>query len=51
MTREELASVLGESPNTIKEHIAKLKADGRLERIGSDRDGYWRVLNEKSHKI
>lgn len=50
MTREELASVLGKSPNTIKEHIAKLKADGRLERIGSNRDGYWRVLNDKSHK-
>lgn len=49
MTREELAGVLGKSPNTIK-HIAKLKADRRLERIGSDRDGYWRVLNKKSHK-
>lgn len=45
MTREELARALGKSPNTIKGHIAKLKTEGRLERIGSDRDGYWRVLS------
>lgn len=49
MTREELADVLGKSPNTIKGHIARLKADGRLERIGNDRDGYWRVLNENGY--
>ena len=49
MTREELADVLGKSPNTIKGHIARLKTDGRLERIGSDRDGYWRVLNENGY--
>jgi ATP-dependent DNA helicase RecG len=49
MTREELADVLEKSPNTIKGHIARLKTDGRLERIRSDRDGYWRVLNENGY--
>ena len=44
MTRDELAQALAKSPNTIKGHIAKLKAEGRLIRIGSDRDGYWKVL-------
>ena len=43
MTREELAEGLAKSPNTIKGHIAKLKAEGRLVRIGSDRNGYWEV--------
>jgi len=43
MTREELAYMLGKSPNTIKEHLARLKDEGRLKRIGSDRDGYWEV--------
>ena len=38
---EELAGVLGESPNTIKEHIAKLKADGRLERIPLQAGSGW----------
>ena len=45
MTREEIAGALAKSPNTIKGHIAKLKAEGRLMRIGSDRDGYWKVLS------
>jgi predicted HTH transcriptional regulator len=44
MTRDELAQALAKSPNTIKGHIAKLKAEGGLIRIGSDRDGYWKVL-------
>ena len=44
MTLDELAQALPKSPNTIKGHIAKLKAEGRLIRIGSDRDGYWKVL-------
>ena len=45
MTRDELALMLGKSPNTIKEHIARLKAEGKLVRIGSDRDGYWKVID------
>jgi biotin operon repressor len=32
MTREGLARALEKSPNTIKGHIAKLKADGQLKR-------------------
>lgn len=44
MTREGLARALKKSPNTVKGHIAKLKADGQLRRIGSDRDGYWEVI-------
>jgi ATP-dependent DNA helicase RecG len=43
MTREELAQMLGRSPNTIKEHLTKLKEGKRLKRVGSDRDGYWEV--------
>ncbi len=44
MTREDLARALAKSPNTVKGHIAKLKADGQLKRIGSDRNGYWEVV-------
>jgi predicted HTH transcriptional regulator len=42
-TRNELSRLLKKSPNTIKEHIARLKDEGRLKRIGSDRSGYWEV--------
>ncbi len=44
MTREDIAITLSKSPNTIKEHIAKLKSEGRIKRIGSDRSGYWEVI-------
>jgi len=47
MTRSELALQLSKSENTIKEHLAKLKVEGRLKRIGSDRSGYWRVVSQE----
>jgi ATP-dependent DNA helicase RecG len=43
ITREELADKLGKSVSTIKEHLSGLKSKDRVERIGSDRDGYWQV--------
>jgi len=46
MTRSEIASALLKSENTIKEHLAKLKMDGRLKRVGSDRSGKWLVISE-----
>ncbi len=45
MTRSDLALQLSKSENTIKEHLAKLKAEGRLKRIGSDRSGRWKVVD------
>jgi len=43
LTRSEMAELLGKSQNTVKDHLATLKSENRVERIGSDRDGYWRV--------
>jgi ATP-dependent DNA helicase RecG len=43
ITREELATLLGKSQSTIKEHLSRLKAAGLVVRVGSDRDGYWKV--------
>ncbi len=44
LTRDALATALNKSPNTVKEHIAKLKAEGKLQRVGSDREGYWKTI-------
>ncbi len=44
ITRSELAVQLSKSESTIKEHLAQLKAQGRLKRIGSDRSGCWQVI-------
>jgi predicted HTH transcriptional regulator len=44
ITRSELAVQLSKSESTVKEHLAQLKAQGRLQRIGSDRSGSWQVI-------
>ncbi len=40
----EIAQQLNVSDKTIKRDIAVLKGQGKLERVGSERSGHWRVL-------
>ena len=44
ITREALSQKLDISINTVKEHILKLKRSNKLERIGDNRNGYWKVI-------
>lgn len=39
-----LAENIGCSTATIKRHIQELKQAGLIERIGSDKTGYWRLV-------
>ena len=41
--RKELAEIIGISEDGIKKQLAKLKREGRIERIGSTKAGYWKV--------
>lgn len=47
ITREELASELGISINTVKEYILNLKKSGTLNRVGDNRNGYWEINANK----
>ncbi len=40
----ELANKTGYSVATIKRHIKELKKMGKIERIGSDKTGYWKII-------
>ena len=40
----ELADKTGNSIATIKRHIQELKKMGIIERIGSDKTGYWKII-------
>jgi predicted HTH transcriptional regulator len=40
---KELAEKTGYSVATIKRHIQELKKMGKIDRIGSDKTGYWKV--------
>lgn len=39
-----VATQLGISDRTVRSYLAKLKAEGYIERIGSNKSGYWKVL-------
>jgi fido (protein-threonine AMPylation protein) len=41
----ELANKTGYSIATIKRHIQELKKMGIIERVGSDKTGYWNIIN------
>jgi len=41
---KDLANQLNVSERTIERDIEKLKNSGNLKRIGSDNDGYWKVI-------
>jgi len=49
ITIAELSESLALSTRTIEKHIAKLKEDQRIERVGADKGGHWEVIepNEK----
>ena len=44
LTRVHLANKLGISESAIKQHIAKLKKDGILKRVGGRKIGHWEVI-------
>ena len=39
-----LADKLGISVRTLSAELKKLRENGKLERIGGNRDGFWRVI-------
>ena len=39
-----MAKELGFARSTISANIQKMKEQGIIERIGSDRNGYWKII-------
>ncbi len=44
LTAKQAAEQLGLSPRAVEKQLATLKASGRLRRIGSNKGGYWQVV-------
>ena len=44
ITQQQLAEYLKLSKSTVERRIRKLKLLGKLQRIGSDKTGHWKVL-------
>lgn len=45
ITQAEISKLLWLSENCIYKNIKKLKVKGIIERIGSNKNGYWKILN------
>lgn len=43
ITAKEIAGMIGITADGVRYHIKKLKVSGRIERVGSDRVGRWKV--------
>ena len=46
ISHDALSEALGKARSSIGKQIAKLKAAGRLRRVGPDKGGYWEVVEE-----
>ena len=50
ITQKELSKLLSLSENCIYKNLKILKAKGIIERMGSNKNGYWKILNLKGDK-
>lgn len=46
LTALALAARIGITPKAVEKQIARLKADGLIERIGPDKGGHWQVIGK-----
>ena len=46
ITRDELAIIIGVSSSETKKHLANLKKEGVIERVGSTKAGHWEIVDE-----
>ena len=44
-SRREIADVLGTTRSTVRYQLDKLRLAGKVERVGPDKGGYWKVLD------
>jgi predicted ArsR family transcriptional regulator len=42
LSAKTLSEIIGITPKAVEKHLARLKADGIIERIGPARGGYWK---------
>ena len=50
MTIEEVCKKVGVTKRVTERHFERLKKDGIIKRIGSDKTGYWKILKEPGQK-
>jgi len=41
---KDLAGLLDKTPRTIERHLKALREQGRIQRVGSDKAGHWKII-------
>jgi predicted HTH transcriptional regulator len=49
-TREQLAGVIGITPDGIKKQLDKLKKAGKIRHVGATKKGHWEILEKEENK-
>jgi predicted HTH transcriptional regulator len=49
-TYDDFAAAPGKSRSTVMRHIAKLKASGKLLRVGLNKNGHWKVPSSRTSR-
>ena len=47
--REQLAEVIGITPDGIKKQLDKLKKAGKIRHVGATKKGHWEIIEESLH--
>ena len=47
-SRREIATALDTSPSTVRYQLDKLRRAGKVERVGPDKGGHWKVLDDST---
>ena len=43
-----LASLLNKTPRTVERYLKALREQGRIQRVGSDKSGHWKIIERAS---
>jgi len=46
ITAKEMSRIIGISPRAVEKHITRLKKKGLLKRVGPDKGGHWRIVED-----
>ena len=49
-TREQLAEVIGITPDGIKKQLDKLKKAGKIRHVGATKKGHWEIIEKQGNK-
>ena len=49
-TREQLAEVIGITPDGIKKQLDKLKKAGKIRHVGATKKGHWEIIEKQENK-